>query len=653
MRSIRLILFSALLFAGLVSPASAQRAADLVKWTYYVDSAESNESRISLRVVADIADDWKMYAMDSPRPSLAVSVEIDSVSSGVTLAGPVEQSPPATMFDPGFQIDVTYFKEAATFTIPFLFQETTVSPVAVGNIRYQICNDDTGICLPPTDEPFKIALVPGDQPCHNEAQECEVGNLDLSNLDPVDTDVNEASSVYPGSDPMSSDGTPLGFLLLAFGAGLAALLTPCVFPMIPLTVSYFTKHTESRAESSRMAVIFGLSIVAIFTLLGLLMAALVGASGAQTIAANPWVNLFIAAVLIGFALSLLGLYELRLPSRLVNFANSQGNSRRGISGVLFMGLTLTLVSFSCTAPFVGGLLAAAAGGEWFRPLIGMIVFSTAFALPFVGLAMFPRGLEQLPSSGAWMNAVKVTLGFVELAAAIKFISNADLVWGWNLVSRPLAIALTLVIFLMAGSYLIGKLRLKHEPVLEGVGTLRLLSSLVFFGAAVYLLPGLFGSPLNSIDAYLPPRQATDVSLLVETRQSALAAEEGWIEDDLDLALLEADRQGRPLFIDFTGYTCTNCRQMEANVFPVPSVRSRFEEGFVLLRLYTDGLERGKDYQRYQLKLTGTSALPTYAIVDPADGKLIIRESGMMDVDEFTSLLDRSRAAYQQRSIASR
>lgn len=653
MRSIRLILFSALLFAGLVSPASAQRAADLVKWTYYVDSAESNESRISLRVVADIADDWKMYAMDSPRPSLAVSVEIDSVSSGVTLAGPVEQSPPATMFDPGFQIDVTYFKEAATFTIPFLLQETTVSPVAVGNIRYQICNDDTGICLPPTDEPFKIALVPGDQPCHNEAQECEVGNLDLSNLDPVDTDVNEASSVYPGSDPMSSDGTPLGFLLLAFGAGLAALLTPCVFPMIPLTVSYFTKHTESRAESSRMAVIFGLSIVAIFTLLGLLMAALVGASGAQTIAANPWVNLFIAAVLIGFALSLLGLYELRLPSRLVNFANSQGNSRRGISGVLFMGLTLTLVSFSCTAPFVGGLLAAAAGGEWFRPLIGMIVFSTAFALPFVGLAMFPRGLEQLPSSGAWMNAVKVTLGFVELAAAIKFISNADLVWGWNLVSRPLAIALTLVIFLMAGSYLIGKLRLKHEPVLEGVGTLRLLSSLVFFGAAVYLLPGLFGSPLNSIDAYLPPRQATDVSLLVETRQSALAAEEGWIEDDLDLALLEADRQGRPLFIDFTGYTCTNCRQMEANVFPVPSVRSRFEEGFVLLRLYTDGLERGKDYQRYQLKLTGTSALPTYAIVDPADGKLIIRESGMMDVDEFTSLLDRSRAAYQQRSIASR
>lgn len=652
MRSVRIILFSCLLAVMFGPEASGQRAADLVGWTYYVDAHEEDNDRLDLRIVTDIADDWKMYAMDSPRPSLAVKVTVDSVSAGVTVEGAIEQSSPSRMFDPGFQIDVTYFRESATFTIPFRLSDAGESPVVIGTTRYQICNDETGICLPPTDEPFKIALVASDAPCTNEAAECEVGNLDLSSLEPINSGDSDVG-LYPGSDPLASGGTPIGFLLLAFGAGLAALLTPCVFPMIPLTVSYFTKHTESRAESTRMALIFGISIVAIFTLLGLVMAAVVGASGAQTIAANPWVNLFIAAVLVAFALSLLGLYELRLPNRLVNFANQQGNSRSGIAGVLFMGLTLTLVSFSCTAPFVGGLLAAASGGEWFRPLVGMIVFSTAFSLPFVGLAMFPRGLEQLPRSGSWMNAVKVTLGFIELAAAIKFISNADLVWGWNLISRPLAIAFTLVIFVMAGAYLLGKLRLRHEPELEGVGTPRLLASLVFLGAAVYLLPGLFGSPLNSIDAYLPPRQATDVSLLVESRQSALAAEEGWIEDDLDLALLEGARQGKPLFIDFTGYTCTNCRQMEANVFPVPSVRSRFEEGFVLLRLYTDGLERGKDYQRYQLKLTGTSALPTYAIVDPNDGNLIIRESGMMDVDEFVAFLDKSHAAFERRMLASR
>ena len=664
MRTAKTILLAGLFVLSFAPHLMAQRATELVDWTYYVDAVESTDDdstlrNVELRIVTSIADDWKMYAMDSPRPSLGVRIKVDSVSAGVTTSGPIRQSEPSQMFDPGFQIDVTYFTSQAEFIIPFsLSAAAGDSPVAVGSVRFQICNDKTGICLPPTDELFKIALVPGVAPCTNEAEECTPEELDLSALNAssgssAGEDYDAAITAASSTDYSTSGRTPIAFLLLAFGAGFAALLTPCVFPMLPLTVSYFTKHTESRAESTRMALLFGVSIVGIFTILGLVMAALVGASGAQSIAANPWVNLFIAAVLVGFALSLLGLYELRLPSKLVNFANSQGTSRSGIGGVLFMGLTLTLVSFSCTAPFVGGLLAAAAGGEWFRPLIGMVAFSAAFSIPFVALALFPRGLEQLPRSGSWMNAVKVILGFIELAAAIKFISNADLVWGWNLISRPLAIAFTLVIFLMAGFYLVGKLRLKHEPVLEGVGTGRLLSGLVFFGAAVYLLPGLFGSPLNSLDAYLPPRQATDVSLLVAANQSALALEEGWIEDDLDLALIEGERLGKPVFIDFTGYTCTNCRQMEANVFPVPSVRSRFEEGFVLLRLYTDGLERGKDYQRYQLKLTGTSALPTYAIVDPKDGTLILRESGMMKVDNFVAFLDRATAAYSRESLASK
>lgn len=438
----------------------------------------------------------------------------------------------------------------------------------------------------------------------------------------------------------------MGFLLLAAGAGLAALLTPCVFPMIPLTVSYFTRHASDRREAARMATVYGVAIVTMFTGLGVAMALAVGAAGAQTIAANPWVNLFIASVLIAFALSLLGLYELRLPMGLVNYFDAKGRVG-GYSGVLFMGFTLTLVSFSCTAPFVGGLLAAAAGGEWFYPLIGMAVFSGAFAMPFVLLSLFPNALTSLPRSGAWMNAFKVTLGFIELAAAIKFLSNADLIWQWEVVSRPLAIAATVVIFALAGLYLIGKLPLAHEPVPAEVGVGRLSAALVFFAASLYMLPGLFGAPLNSLDAYLPPRQATDVSLWRpgSSERMALADSEDWIEDDLDMAMQEARAAGKPLFIDFTGYTCTNCREMESNVFIRNDVAERFERNYVRVRLFTDGLEHGSRFQRYQLRLTGTVALPTYAVVDPAKETLVTKASGVMSADDFIAFLDKGTAGF--------
>jgi thiol:disulfide interchange protein DsbD len=449
-----------------------------------------------------------------------------------------------------------------------------------------------------------------------------------------------------------------GFLLLAIGAGAAALLTPCVFPMIPLTVSYFTKHTDNRSESLRMAGLYGLSIVLVFTGLGVAMSVLVGAAGAQTIAANPWVNLFIGSVFVLFALSLLGLFELRLPSGLVNYFNQQSNEQSGYLGVLFMALTLTLVSFSCTAPFVGALLASAAGGAWFYPLAGMAAFSATFALPFVGFALFPKGLDSLPQSGSWMNAVKVTLGFVELAAALKFLSNADLVWGTNLLSRPLAIAITVVLFALAGLYLLGKLRLKHEPAVEAIGSLRLLAATAFLGAALYMLPGLFGARLGALDAYLPPRQADDVSLLTQTSASeeASASESAfaWHTDDIDAAFADAKQVNKPVFIDFTGYTCTNCRDMEANVFPKSPVAEQFRSDFVLLRLYTDAPPKGTEFQQYQLKLTGTTALPTYAIVDPSDRSLISQTSGTASVETFASFLERGATRFaNEQAVASR
>lgn len=622
---------------------------DYVEWAFSVENVSAGAGRLAAHV--RITDGWKMYAMDSPRPSRGVTVSLDKMPEGVAATGDPYQVEPRDAFDPNFQIDVRYFVENAAFFVDLVFAGNVDAESRVsGTVTYQICNDELGICLPPTPASFVVPLdgrsvgVLEDCLAPEADGDCEVTDLAGAG----DADVFSAgSAIGPSTPPGGADMSGMmGFLLLAAGAGLAALLTPCVFPMIPLTVSYFTRHASDRREAARMATVYGVAIVTMFTGLGVAMALAVGAAGAQTIAANPWVNLFIASVLIAFALSLLGLYELRLPMGLVNYFDAKGRVG-GYSGVLFMGFTLTLVSFSCTAPFVGGLLAAAAGGEWFYPLIGMAVFSGAFAMPFVLLSLFPNALTSLPRSGAWMNAFKVTLGFIELAAAIKFLSNADLIWQWEVVSRPLAIAATVVIFALAGLYLIGKLPLAHEPVPAEVGVGRLSAALVFFAASLYMLPGLFGAPLNSLDAYLPPRQATDVSLWRpgSSERMALADSEDWIEDDLDMAMQEARAAGKPLFIDFTGYTCTNCREMESNVFIRNDVAERFERNYVRVRLFTDGLEHGSRFQRYQLRLTGTVALPTYAVVDPAKETLVTKASGVMSADDFIAFLDKGTAGF--------
>lgn len=637
-------------------------ASEYVSWTASAapDSVVPG-SVVRIVLEARIVAPWKLYALDESLPPLSggprpigVSVAWGALPAGLSAGRAASQSDPEIGFDPNFEMTLGWFHEQARFAWPL-----TVAPDAAegemrvtGAVRFQICNDERGVCLPPTPAEFSAAFVV-DADCltaaADAAAECEPEEIDVAALlGPGAADAGSGGGT-PVDPAEGSAGSGLfGFLLLALGAGLATLLTPCVFPMIPLTVSYFTRHAGDRREAVRMASAFGGSIVVTFTALGIVMAVVVGAAGAQTIAANPWVNLFIAAVLVVFALSLLGLFELRLPSALVNYANRQSNERSGMAGVLFMGLTLTLVSFSCTAPFVGGLLAAAAGGTWVYPLVGMVVFSAAFALPFVLLAMFPEALARLPRSGSWMNVLKVVLGFVELAASLKFLSNADLVWGWGLVSRPLAIALTIVIFAAAGFYLLGKLRLAHEEETTAIGVGRLIAGIGFLATSLYMAPGLFGAPLNSLDAFLPPRQGTDVSLLGPLGSATSfpgAEDEAWHVDDIDGALAQAVETGRPVFVDFTGYTCTNCREMEANVFPRPSVRERFDRDFVLLRLYTDGLEKGPDFQRYQLDLTGTVALPTYAVLHPDGRTLLGRAVGLLDEDEFVRFLDRSLGGF--------
>ncbi|HET6566914.1 MAG TPA: cytochrome c biogenesis protein CcdA [Rhodothermales bacterium] len=668
-------LFTGLLWliVGAAAVHAQGPATDYVEWSSEIEPAEvALGGSATLHLHADIADGWHMYALDSPPPTKALKVELDPLAPGIT-AAPFEQTTPEQGFDPNFGLTVRYFERQADLSTTVAVSQTAVpgEHAISGKILFMICNDR--MCLPPTHVPLSVpftvtgsakplaALEPALRSDSTTAAAPPNGGPAQGDAAPADPDQAAVgpTSGFPaagGDLGRARAGGLWAFILLAVGAGLGALLTPCVFPMIPLTVSFFTRHADDhRSAAVRMAGVYGFAIVLTFTGLGLLMALLLGAAGAQTVAANPWLNLFIGVVFIVFALSLLGLFELRLPQGLVNYFNRQGNERPGYLGVLFMGLTLTLVSFSCTAPFVGGLLAATVQGERFYPIVGMLVFSLTFALPFVLFALFPRALHSLPRSGAWLNAVKVVLGFVELAAALKFLSNADLLWGWGIISRTLAIAVTVVIFFLAGLYLLGKLPLEHEELPQRVGVGRLLFSIAFFGVALYMIPGLLGAPLNKLDAYLPPRQATDVNLLsalASTGHPGTTADgEEWHVDDIDAAFAAAAQQNKPVLIDFTGYTCTNCREMEANVFTRPDVLQRFGRDFVLLRLYTDGLEHGEDFQRYQLKTTGTVALPTYAIVDPSGKRLIARITGLTEAEDFLAFLDTGAARYQQQILA--
>lgn len=656
-------------------------ATEYVKWT-----AQASPARVTpggaflLRVGAELEAGWKMYAPDSPRPSYGARLQFDELPVGIETIGELEQSTPIEAFDPFFEATVRYYEREAAFSLPLrVAPDASVGERSIGgSVIFMICNDL--LCLPPTEVAVgtsleiamdgDTAMAPngGDRPASAASppeggREGSVGTDapgvasspgDMNPRGGIDAPgrANDQRAAIGGSRDLEDAraGGLLGFILLAVGAGLAALLTPCVFPMIPLTVSYFTRHTENRRESARMAGIYGATIVITFTALGVLTAIFVGAAGGQTIAANPWINLTIGLVFVVFALSLLGLFELRLPNGLLNYFNRRSNEQGGYLGVGFMGLTLTLVSFSCTAPFVGGLLAATASDQWAYPVLGMLLFSTTFSLPFVVFALFPNAMSALPRSGAWMNTVKVVLGFVELAAALKFFSNADLIWGWGVISRPLAIALAVVIFFLTGAYLIGKIRLSHDPPPQHTGVVQLLFAIGFFGLSLYMLPGLFGAPLNALDAYLPPRQAGDVSLLSAYTGAGPSDESDldWTED-IDEAYRAGRRQDKPVFVDFTGYTCTNCRQMEANVFPKPAIAATLRQEFVLLRLYTDDQESGPDLQRLQLRMTGTVALPTYAVVNPHNELLLTRQTGMATVVEFATFLQRGLDEY--RSIA--
>lgn len=439
------------------------------------------------------------------------------------------------------------------------------------------------------------------------------------------------------------------FLWFAMTAGAAALLTPCVFPMVPITVSFFTKRSEKeKARGLRDSIVYALGIIGTFTGLGILLAVLLGAAGIQDFAANPWVNVGIAVIFLVFAMNLFGAFEIQIPTKILNKLN-MASSGSGLTSVLLMGLTFSLTSFTCTVPFVGSALIAAADGEWFYPIIGMLGFSATFAVPFFLLALFPSKLSKLPKAGGWMNNMKVVMGFLEIAAAMKFISNFEMAWKWGILPRDMFLAVWIGCSILIVIYVLGVYRLKLDSPVSNVSAFRIVWAIFFATITLYLMTGLFGGKtLGTLEAFLP---SPDYELIIGGAEATVttvppkgdgkkvvAAEEEWFSD-YKTALAEAKRLNKPIFIDFTGVFCTNCRWMETNVFVKPAVKNLMDD-LVRVRLYTDRKSDADNWNKdMMMKRFNSIELPLYAIVSP-DDKILETQSFTKDQAEFVEFINK-------------
>ena len=582
---------------------------------------------VKVVVTAKMDSEWKIYALrDQGEGPIATRVTV--LGEIIKDSGLVEEDNPIEKYDDGFLTVTKTHQGGAVFTAPILLNED-ISPGAYNLevvVLFQVCNES--LCYPPKEEFLSVPIIIDS----GEPREDRLDIVLASDVFDKSGNINLEAAIDQGF---------FSFVLLAISMGLLALLTPCVFPMIPITVSFFTQQGESgQGKPLKNAIIYTLGIIATFSILGFILALTLGASGANQLASNPWVNLFIAALFIYFALSLFGMYEIEVPQKLRQFSLQQ-EGRGGVIGTLFMAVTFTLTSFTCTVQFVGLLLVAASQGQWFWPMIGMIVFSAAFAFPFFFLALFPQYLAKMPKSGGWLNAVKVVMGFLELAAAFKFLSNTDLVWGWGFFSHNAVLAVWAVLMILVGFYLLGKIQLPHDSPLKSVSVPRLMLSAAFLTFGLYLTSGLFGQRIHGIIyAYLPPIVEADTGA-VSTNGNSMAEDFKWYRD-LDKGLSEAKLTGKPVFIDFTGYTCTNCRWMEANIFTKREVKDRFNE-MILVQLYTDGGPNHRENQEYEIERFGTAALPFYVIISPYD-EIITTFPGMTrDLNDFLDFLDEGLA----------
>ncbi|MCM1030623.1 MAG: thioredoxin family protein [Oscillibacter sp.] len=645
------------------------------KWTFSQKSLGNNEYELVLK--AELDPGWTVYSMYTPDGGpMATKVTLNQAGKGIELVGKAQENEPHKKYDEIFGVDVWYF--SGEFVIRQKVKVTDATIVSVkGSIEYQVCQEGQCVMF---DEDFDI---------------------------PLDTQqVKETKGDEAAAAPEKQKDESLWiFFWIAFLGGLAAVVMPCVFPMIPMTVSFFMHGDANKAKAKAKALFFSFSIIAIYTVLGLVISVVLGPDFINWLSTNWIPNLFFFIIFMIFAASFFGAFEIVLPSWLVNKSDRQAD-KGGYIGAFFMAFTLVLVSFSCTAPIVGTVLVEAARGSVLRPVVGMLGFSLAVALPFGFFAFFPSKLGNLPKSGGWLNSVKVVLGFIEIALGFKFLMVADQTYHWGLLDREVYIAIWVAVFTLQGLYLMGKLKFKNDSDLQYIGVPRLVFIIATFAFVIYLIPGMFGAPLKALAGYFPPQETIDFDINrivrdqakeiiksgvtagnTETAVAQADCEPAKYADFLHLphgiegyfdyqqALKCAKAQNKPLFIDFTGHGCVNCREMEQSVWSDPRILNMLKNEYVVVALYVDdkktlpedewyisdydGKQKktlGKKNADFQIKHFHSNAQPNYILLDNKAGDTDLEKFVMMPArghdlnrDAFYEFLKKGLEEFKKRN----
>ncbi|WP_026897436.1 protein-disulfide reductase DsbD family protein [Daejeonella oryzae] len=654
-----------------------------VKWSF--SSKTISDTEAELLITAKIEKGWHVYsqfiAEGGPIPTSFSFVP----SKDYKLTGKVSESPKAiTAIDKTFDMEIAWHKDQVTFIqkIKLLKPKTTVS----GKLEFMVCNDER--CLPPAEVEFKISVDAGKEsppvtalsapPAPVDTQQTSISPTPKTIYDSV----AESTPVSYSNSAKKESTSFWGIFIAGFIGGLAAFFMPCIYPMIPLTVSFFTKKAGSRAKGIQSAIIYGLSIIIIYVALGLLITLIFGASALNEAASSATFNLLFFVALLIFGISFLGAFEITLPSGLVNKMDEKSN-KGGFIGLFFMAFTLALVSFSCTGPIIGTLLVdAVSKGSYLGPAIGMLGFSSALAIPFTLFAIFPSWLKEMPKSGGWLNTVKVSLGFLEIALAFKFLSNVDLAYHWGIFDRDVFLALWIIIFGVWGFYLLGKIKLSHDTEINFISLPRLFFSMFILGFTLYMIPGLWGAPLKAISAWLPPQTTQEFDLYSNKTSSA---ESDSTESsgkkyaglfhaphgldafyDYEEGLAYSKKVNKPVLIDFTGWSCTNCRKMESSVWSDKQVLNLLKNDYVIISLYVDDKTElspgekytssfsgkkintiGQKWSDFQASKYGTNSQPYYVISDYNKSMLVEPQAFNLDINNYIEFLNSGKSAFSR------
>ncbi|SFD56871.1 protein-disulfide reductase DsbD family protein [Spirosoma endophyticum] len=698
-------LFALVAWLFVTLSATAQIRKDPTHWSAKADKQPAKVGDIvSVQIQVSIDDSWHIYSndLDPTIGPIPTSFKF-SPSDAYSLVGKPTPVGVKEVFEEVWGGKVRQFENKGIFIqkIKILKPDVTFS----GTSEYQSCSTKEGVCLPPAEAEFSVAIkatstatlpqattataVASTPKTTSVATSAASESVALATTQASTVSATEATKatdaaviedVRKNNLALNETGTTAGgslwsFMLAAFLSGLVALLTPCVFPIIPATVSFFTNQQGGFWK----ALLYGAFIIGIYVLIGTVVSRFNGPAFANFVSTHWFPNLLFFAIFFVFGLSFLGLFEIVLPNSLINQADAK-SEQGGILGIFFMAFTLVLVSFSCTGPIVGSLLVASAGGEVVKPILGMAAFSSAFAIPFTLFAAFPQWLKNLPRSGGWLNSVKVVLGFIELALALKFLSIADQVYHWGLLDREVFLSIWIVIFALIGFYFLGKLRLPHDSETKFISVQKLLLAIATFSFVVYMVPGLWGAPLKALSGYLPPETSQDFNL--HNRSTALATAATTLSEtpkyanlfklphglqgffDYKQGLAYAKKVNKPVFIDFTGHGCVNCREMEARVWSDPAVLSRLQNDFVILALYVDDktelpeadwytstydqkVKKSIGAQNADLQITkfNNNAQPHYCLVN-SDGKLLVSPKNYdRDVAHFVAFLESGKAKF--------